>query len=73
MKQLNPSETHSGGRISRTKRDGWEEVSRVTDSQVSNTSNLVNRGDSYKKNDRARFPEEREVWLSHMKKQQAEC
>jgi len=49
MKQLNPSETHSGGRISRTKRDGWEEVSRVTDSQVSNTSNLVNRGDSYKK------------------------
>ena len=49
MKQLNPSETHSGGRISRTKSDGWEEVSRVTDSQVSNTSNLVNRGDSYKK------------------------
>ena len=49
MKQLNPSETHSGGRISRTKRDGWEEVSRVTDSQVSNTSNLVTRGDSYKK------------------------
>ena len=35
--------------LSRTKRDGWEEVSRVTDSQVSNTSNLVNRGDSYKK------------------------
>ena len=49
MKQLEPSETHSGGRISRTKCDGWEKVTRVTDSQVSNTSNLVNRGDGYKK------------------------
>ena len=49
MKQLDPFETHLGGKINRTKCDGWEEVSRVTESRVSDMSNFVNRGDIYKK------------------------
>ena len=49
VKQLDPFETHLGGKINRTKCDGWEEVPRVTESRVSDMSNLVNRGDIYKK------------------------